>query len=89
MLKLPKTITTIITDFDGILTDNCVYINENSTSTRKLNYKDITGCFLLKKAGVNICIISGEKNHAIAWIKETFELCDVHQRITDKLPIIK
>ena len=89
MLKLPKTIKTVITDFDGILTDNCVYINEHSTSTRKLNYKDITGCFLLKKHGINFCIISGEKNHAIQWLINTFDLQDVHQRVFDKLPILK
>lgn len=89
MLKLPKTIKTIITDFDGILTDNFVYINENSLSTRRLNYKDITGCFMLKRHGYDICIISGEKNPAIEWIKKTFELNDVHQRIYDKLPILK
>lgn len=89
MLKLPDTIKTIITDFDGILTDNCVYINEHSTSTRKINYKDVTGCFLLKRKNINICIISGEKNPAIEWIKNTFELEDVYQRIHDKLPVLK
>lgn len=89
MLELPKTITTIITDFDGILTDNFVYINENSLSTRRLNYKDITGCFMLKHSGYNICIISGEKNPAIEWLKKTFELTDVHQKIHDKLPVLK
>ena len=89
MLNLPKTIKMIITDFDGIMTDNFVYINENSQSTRRLNYKDVTGCFLLKRDGVNISIISGERNPAIDWIKNTFELEDVHQRIWDKLPVMK
>ena len=89
MLKLPETIKMVITDFDGILTDNYVYIGENSQSTRRINYKDVTGCFMLKHAGINISIISGEKNPAIEWIKETFELKDVHQRIREKLPVLK
>lgn len=89
MLNLPDTIKMIITDFDGVLTDNFVYINENSVSTRRLNYKDVTGCFLLKRKGIDISIISGEKNPAIEWIKDTFELEDVHQRIWDKLPVMK
>lgn len=89
MIKLPDTIKMIITDFDGILTDNFVYINENSLSTRRLNYKDITGCFLLKHKGYEICIISGERNPAIEWLKETFNLNDVHQRIREKLPVLK
>ncbi len=39
----------IITDFDGIVTDNCVYINEDFTMSRKLNFKDVMGFSLLKK----------------------------------------
>ena len=89
MLKLPNTIKMIITDFDGVLTDNYVYIGDDSTSTRRLNYKDVTGCFMLKHAGIDISIISGEKNPAIEWVKNTFELDDVHQRIREKLPVLK
>ena len=89
MLKLPNTIKMIITDFDGVLTDNFVYINETSFSTRRLNYHDIMGCFMLKRNGINISIISGERNPAIEWIKDTFQLDDVHQRIREKLPILK
>ncbi len=89
MLKLPNTIKMLITDFDGVMTDNYVYIGENSLSTRRLNYKDVMGCFMLKREGINISIISGEKNPAIEWIKNTFELEDVHQRVRDKLPIMK
>ena len=48
MLNLPNTIKMVITDFDGVLTDNFVYIGENSQSTRRINYKDVTGCFMLK-----------------------------------------
>lgn len=89
MLNLPDTIKMVITDFDGVLSDNFVYINENSFSTRRMNYKDIMGCFMLKKCGINIAIISGEKNPAIQWLTETFELDDVHQRIREKLPVLK
>ena len=89
MLNLPDTIKMVITDFDGVLTDNFVYIGENSFSTRRLNYKDVMGCFMLKRGGVNISIISGEKNPAIEWISDTFELDDVHQRVRDKLTVLK
>ncbi len=89
MLKLPNTIKMLITDFDGVMTDNYVYIGENSLSTRRLNYKDVMGCFMLKRDGINISIISGEKNPAIEWLKDIFELEDVHQRVRDKLPVLK
>ena len=50
-IKLPKSIKMIITDFDGIVTDNCVYINEDFTMSRKLNFKDVMGFSILKKNG--------------------------------------
>ena len=79
----------IITDFDGVLTDNYVYIGEDSLSTRRINYKDVTGCFMLKNKGIDISIISGERNPAIKWLNDTFEFKEVHQRIRDKLPVLK
>ncbi len=89
MLKLPDTIKMVISDFDGVLTDNYVYISENSLSTRRMNYKDVTGCFMLKQNGIDISIISGEKNPAIEWLTDVFGLKDVHQRVREKLPIMK
>ena len=65
MIKLPESIKWIITDFDGIVTDNCVYIHDDGTMSRKLNFKDVMGFSILRKSGYNIAIISGEKNLAI------------------------
>ena len=56
-IKLPNSIKMVITDFDGILTDNCVYINEDFTMSRKLNFKDIMGLSRLRKIDVLKSII--------------------------------
>ena len=88
MIKLPKTIKMVITDFDGIITDNCVYISSNKDMTRKLNYKDIMAFSLLKKNGYKIGIISGEANSAIEVIKEKFDIEEVHQGIRNKLEVL-
>ena len=58
---LPKTIKMVITDFDGIMTDNCMYISDSGDCSRKINFKDVMGIHLLKKNGFDIAIISGEK----------------------------
>ena len=89
MLKIPKTIKMVITDFDGIITDNCVYIDENKNMTRKLNFKDVMAFSLLRKNNFIIGIISGEKNSAIEVIKEKFNIEEVHQGIRNKLEILK
>lgn len=88
-ITLPKTIKFVITDFDGVCTDNCVYIDSKGDMSRKVNFKDIMGFSLLKKNGYKIGIISGEKNSAIEKIKETFNIEEVHQGIRIKLDIIK
>ena len=88
MLNLSKTIKMVITDFDGIVTDNCVYIDSNKNMTRKLNFKDVMGFSLLKKNGYKIGIISGEANSAIEVIDEKFQLDEVHQGIRNKLEIL-
>ena len=88
MINLPKTIKMVITDFDGIVTDNCVYISSNGEMTRKLNFKDIMAFSLLRKNGYKIGIISGEANSAIEIIKEKFDVEEVHQGIRNKLEVI-
>lgn len=89
MIALPNTIKMVITDFDGIMTDNTVYISADGSMSRKMNYKDITGCFLLQNKGIDIAIISGEKNSSIEMIKDTFNLKEVHQRIWLKIDVLK
>ena len=79
----------IITDFDGIITDNCVYIDSEGKASRRLNFKDIMAFSLLKKNGYKIAIISGEANSAIETIKEKFQIEDVHQGIRNKLEVIE
>ena len=88
-IKLPKTIKFIITDFDGVCTDNCVYIDSKGEMSRKINFKDIMGFSLLKKNGYKVGIISGEKNSAIEKIKDTFKIEEVHQDIRVKIDVIK
>ena len=56
MLKLPKTIKMVITDFDGVVTDNCVYIADDYKMSRRLNFKDVMAFSILRKN--NYCIES-------------------------------
>lgn len=88
-LQLPNTIKMVVTDFDGVLTDNCVYINEDFTMSRKLNFKDIMGVHLLRKNDFQIAIISGEKNSAIETLAKKFKIEEIHQDIRIKLDVLK
>ena len=88
-LNLPDTIKFVITDFDGIVTDNCVYIDSKGEMTRKLNFKDVMAFSILRKNGYHIGIVSGEKNSAIEIIAKKFKVEEVHQDIRIKIDVIK
>lgn len=88
-LKIPKTIKMIISDFDGVLTDNCVYIDEDLKMTRKLNFKDLIAISRLRKAGIELAFISGEKNPIIDLLDERFKLKENYQNIRIKIDALK
>ena len=88
-IVLPESIKFVITDFDGIVTDNCVYINSDGEMTRKLNFKDVMAFSILRKNGYRIGIISGEKNSAIDVIAKKFNVEEVHQGIRVKIDVLK
>lgn len=88
-LKIPKTIKMIISDFDGVMTDNCIYVDEDLKISRKLNFKDIMAVSLLKKAGIKLAFISGEKNPVIDLLAERFDIKEIHQNIRIKIDVIK
>jgi len=89
MINLPDTIKMVITDFDGVITDNCVYISDDGKMSRKLNFKDVMAFAILKRNGYKIGIISGEKNAAIEILAQKFNIEEVHQNIRIKIDVLK
>ena len=89
MLKLPKTIKMVITDFDGIVTDNCVYISDEGKISRRLNFKDVMAFSILRKNNYMMGIISGEGNAAIEILAKKFQIEEIHQNIRIKIDVLK
>lgn len=88
-LYLPGSIKMVITDFDGVMTDGCVYISDSGDMTRKICFQDVMGMSLLKKAGFKLGIISGEGNKAIEILAKKFQIEEVHQCIRVKIDVLK
>lgn len=88
-LYLPKTIKMVITDFDGVMTDGCLYISDSGDLTRKIHFSDVMGMALLRKAGFKMGIISGESNKAIEMLAKKFQIEEVHQSIRIKIDVLK
>lgn len=88
-ILLPKTIKMVITDFDGVLTDGCVYISDEGVMSRRVNFQDVMALSLLKKAGFKLGIISGESNTAIEVLAKKFNIEEVHQSIRVKIDVLQ
>ena len=56
----------IVYDFDGVMTDNKVYINQNGNEMVQVNRSDGLGVAEIKKMGIKQIIISTEKNPVVS-----------------------
>ena len=56
----------IVYDFDGVMTDNKVYVDQNGNEMVQVNRADGLGVSEIKKLGIDQLIISTEKNPVIS-----------------------
>lgn len=56
----------VITDFDGVLTDNHVYVFEDGHEAVSCTRADGLACDLLRAAGVEVMILSTERSSVVA-----------------------
>jgi YrbI family 3-deoxy-D-manno-octulosonate 8-phosphate phosphatase len=61
-----KNIKLIVYDFDGVMTNNKVYMDQNGNEMIKLNRADGLGVSEIKKLGIQQAIISTEKNPVVS-----------------------
>lgn len=61
-----KAIKLLLMDFDGVLTDGFVYVNQDGVETVRCSRKDSLGIAMLKKAGIEVGVISKETNPVVA-----------------------
>lgn len=88
-LKIPKAVKMIFSDFDGIMTDGGIYIDEDLKMSRKLHYKDLMALAMLKRNGIDLVYISGEKNPVMDLLQQRFSLKEVHHDIRIKIDVLK
>ncbi len=59
---IPKDISLVVLDFDGVITDDRVYVNQHGEESVAAHRGDGMGIAMLKKTGVEVIILSTEKN---------------------------
>ncbi len=63
---LPQQVDLMVLDFDGVLTDNRVWVDETGREQVAANRSDSWGIGLLTKAGVQVTVLSTEVNPVVA-----------------------
>ena len=63
---LPKTIRAVVFDFDGVMTDNKVYVNENGNESVRCDRGDGMGTSFLRKKNIKMVVLSTEKNPVVS-----------------------
>lgn len=58
--------TLLVTDFDGCLTDDSVLVNHAGLEFVKVSRKDGLGVSRLKRLGINVLILSTERNKVVS-----------------------
>lgn len=61
-----KNIKLLVLDFDGVLTNNYVWVSEDGTESVRCNRSDGIGLSRIKRLGIQIYIVSTEKNKVVS-----------------------
>ena len=80
-------IKAIAFDFDGVFTDNRVYVMQTGEEAVVCDRSDGMGISMLRKVGIPLIIISTEKNPVVA-VRAAKLNIDVLQGIENKLPVL-
>ncbi len=64
--QMPKKVRLLVMDFDGVLTDNRVWVGEDGREMVAANRSDSLGLYILRQAGVETLVLSMETNPVVA-----------------------
>ncbi len=85
---LQSDIESIIFDFDGVLTDDKVYVDQDGREMVCCSRKDGIGFDLLRPSGIQLFIVSTERNPVVSRRGEKLKI-PVIQGVPDKVSAIK
>ena len=81
--SLPKKIDLLVFDFDGVMTDDCVWVDQDGHESVAANRRDGLGIAMLRKAGISMVVLSTETNPIVAARCRKLELTAI-QGVGDK-----
>lgn len=79
-----RCIRLLVLDVDGVLTDGRLYISANGEEFKVFHVRDGSGLVALRKAGIDVAIISGRDSPAVQRRADELGIRHVRQGIADK-----
>ncbi len=83
-----KQVRLLALDVDGVLTDGGIYMFEDGTEFRRFEIKDGLGLMRVKKAGIEVVIISTTAVRSILHRAKQLGITEVHLGAWEKLPVL-
>ncbi|MGZ6091465.1 MAG: KdsC family phosphatase [Polyangiales bacterium] len=83
-----RRIKLVLTDCDGVLTDNGVYYGDSGEVMKRFSIRDGMGVERLRRAGIETGIVTGEVSPSIRKRAEKLRIEHVHQGIRDKRALL-
>jgi len=86
--SLPKVVRLVVFDFDGVMTDNRVWVDQDGREQVAANRSDSMGLVRLRKSGIEMMVISTETNPVVAARCAKLNL-PVIQGVEDKAKVLR
>ena len=79
----------LLTDCDGVLTDTGVYYSAQGEELKRFSIRDGKGIELLRDAGVETGIVTGEKSGTVARRAEKLRITKLYLGVNDKQALLE
>lgn len=86
--KLASKIKLVLTDVDGVLTDNGVYYSNAGEVMKRFSIRDGMGVERLRKQDIQTGIITGERSPSVARRAEKLGITELHMDAKNKLAVL-
>ena len=79
-----RKIRLLLLDVDGVMTDGGIYFTESGDEMKKFNIQDGYGIVKLRRAGLEVGIITGRVSKIVARRAAELGIAEVHQNLENK-----
>ncbi|MBI3609722.1 MAG: HAD-IIIA family hydrolase [Nitrospirae bacterium] len=87
ILEKARRVKFLLLDVDGVMTDGTIYLDADGRETKAFNIYDGSGIHLVRKAGVQVGIITGRQSVIVDYRAKELGITEVHQKILDKVKV--